>query len=220
MPSAARRPAPGTAIATRLSSPGADLPAIVDAVLRHPERIAELFEGLASGRAGVKYGSAKVLRLVSERSPELLYPHFDLFFRLFEGDNTFLRWGSTRILGNLACVDRDGKFEQVFGRYFAPVAEHEMIGAANVIAAAARIAVAKPHLADRIAREILKVERSVYKTPECRQVAIGHAIRSLECFFPLLGDRRAVFEFVARQLDSPRPATRRKAERFRKRWAG
>jgi len=177
-----------------------------------------LLEGLRSPSAGVKYGSAKSLRLLSEQSPDRLYPHFELFFGLFEGDNTILRWGSTRILGNLAAVDREGKLDAAFDRFFTPVLGREMIGAANVIAAAAQIALAKPQFADRISAEILKVERASYRTPECRNVAIGHALQSLDRFFPHVTQPGPVIEFVQRQLTNPRPATRRKAERFLKRW--
>jgi hypothetical protein len=95
----------------------------------------------------------------------------------------------------------------------------EMIGAANAIVAAANIALAKPHLADRIVKEILKVERASYQRPECRNVAIGHAIKSFDRCFRHVGNKRPVLAFVKRQLENPRPATRRKAERFLKRWA-
>ncbi len=181
--------------------------------------IPALMEDLKAEAARVKYGSAKVLRQISEESPELLYPRFDDFVQMFEGDNTILRWNATRILGNLAASDCGHKFEKIFERFFAPIMGHELIGAANVIVAAAQVAMAKPHLADRIAGEILKVEGAGYRTAECRNVAIGHAIRSLDQFFPQIRDRRPVLEFVARQLDNRRPATRHKAERFLKKRA-
>ena len=183
-----------------------------------PHHVDALLDGLRSDSPPVKYRSARSLRLLSQQSPALLYPHFDLFLKLFEGENTILRWNATRILGNLAVADVEGRMEKVFDRYFAPISGHEMIGAANVIVAAAQIAVAKPNLAGRIAREILKVEQAAYHTPECRNVAIGHAIKSFDRIFRLIEDGKPVLEFVARQLDNPRQATRRKAERFVKRW--
>ena len=194
------------------------MPVAAARAARTPERIGRLFERLESDKADVKYGAAKALRQISEERPEDLYPHFDDLLRLFEGENTILRWGATRILGNLAVADVEGRMEKVFDRYFAPISGHEMIGAANVIVAAAQIAVAKPNLAGRIAREILKVEQAAYHTPECRNVAIGHAIKSFDRIFRLIEDGKPVLEFVARQLDNPRQATRRKAERFVKRW--
>ena len=184
-----------------------------------PEQIDGLFEGLGSKTARVKYGAAKALKMVSEQAPDLLYPRWDTLVRLLENDNAFLRWGSTQILGNLAAVDHEDRFEPMLGRFLAPISGKEMIGAANAIAAAASIALAKPHLADRIVKEILKVERATYATPECRNVAIGHAIKSLDTLLGLVRNRRAVLAFVTRQLDNPRAATSKKAGTFLKRWA-
>jgi hypothetical protein len=184
-----------------------------------PEQIEGLFEALGSKTPRVKYGSAKVLRTVSEQAPDLLYPRWDSLVRLLENDNAFLRWGSTQILGNLAVVDREDRLELVFDRFFAPISGQEMVGAANTIAAAANIALAKPHWADRIVKEILKVERASYRKPECRNVAIGHAIKSFDKLLGHVKNRRPALAFVTRQLDNPRPATRKKAERFLKRWA-
>jgi hypothetical protein len=206
-------------IASQLSAPGANFPAIAAGVVRMPEGIDALFEGLGSKTARVKYGSAKVLKRVSEQAPELLYPWWDSFMRLLEDENAFLRWGAAQILGNLAAVDREDKLEAVLDRFFAPISGPEMIGAANAIAAGASMALAKPHLADRIAKEILKVERASYQRPECHNVAMGHAIKSFDRFFRHVKNQRSVVAFVTRQLDNPRPATRKKAERFLKRWA-
>ena len=77
---------------------------------------------------------------------------------------------------------------------------------------------AQPYLADKIARRILEVERATYATPECRNVAIGHAIASLDRLFPIIADKRAVQRFVSRQRNNTRPPTRKKAERFLRKW--
>jgi hypothetical protein len=206
-------------IATRLASPRADLDAVVGNALQKPEVLAQVLAALASESAPVRYRAARVLRQVSERAPALLYPHFDQFVRLFEGSNTIHRWNATLILGNLAPADHATRLDAILDRFFAPIRGNELIGAANVIVAASSIAKAKPHLAGRIAARILEVEHASYRTPECRNVAIGHAIRSLDRFFPSIPRRRQVLDFVSRQLDNPRPATRRKAAAFLKRWA-
>jgi len=181
-------------------------------------QIDELCDALADSSPRVKYGSAKALLRVSEEAPEALYPRFDFFARLLDGDNTILRWNATRILGNLAYADCQAKIEKLFDHFFAPIRGKEMIGAANTIQAAAAIALAQPHLAGRIAAEILKVGRARYATPECRNVAIGHAIQSLDRFFALIPDKKPVLAFVRRQRANPRSATCKKAELFLKKW--
>jgi hypothetical protein len=179
--------------------------------------IKDWLRGLDASEARVKYGSSKALRLASRQSPASLYPHFNRFASLLAGDNTILRWNATRTLGYLAAADCDGQLEKIFARFFAPIRGHEMIGAANTIAAGADIALAQPRLADRISRELLKVETATYATPECRNVAVGHAIRALGRFFGLLKRRAPVLAFIRRQLNNPRQATRRHAERFLRR---
>jgi hypothetical protein len=173
-----------------------------------------LVEGLESDRASVKYGCLKVLRIVSEKKPVVLYPHFDLFVDLLDSDNKFMQWGAIRILSNLASADRERKFRKIFRKYFKPVTGSVMVTAANVIGGAADIARAQPELTTRVVSEILKVEKARYRTAECRSVAIGHAIHSLDQFFGQIKAPRRVIQFVRRQRRNRRPATRRRAETF------
>jgi hypothetical protein len=105
----------------------------------------------------------------------------------------------------------------ILDRYFSPIVGPAMITAANVIRGGARIAQAKAHLADAIAEEVVKVARARYRTRECRNVAVGHAIVALGDFFCLRNHPGPTLDFVRRQLRNPRPATRKKAEPFLKR---
>lgn len=182
------------------------------------DRVQALCEGLASSQARIKYGSAKQLLRMSEENPGLLIPHFELFVRLLEGEARILRWNAARILAHLAGMDAEGRIDALLDRYLAPIGGGEMIAAANTIQGAADIALAKPYLADRLARAIVEVRDANYQRPECRQVAAGHAIRALDRFFPLVQRKEMVLAFVAAQLESPRPATRKKAERFIAKW--
>jgi hypothetical protein len=51
----------------------------------------------------------------------------------------------------------------------------------------------------------------------CRHVALGKVIEAFDLLFDQIEDKRPVINLVKRQLDSPRPATRKKAQRFVKR---
>jgi len=184
-------------------------------ILRNPRVwLPHVICGLNAERARVKFGCAKALRDCGERRPELLYPEFDYFVRQLRHRNKILQWEAARMLSFLASVDVQRKFDRIFRRYFAPIRGPEMITAATVIQSGARVAGAKPYLADRIAGEILKVERGRYQTPTCRDIAIGHAIAALSSCYWLLNDRGRVLRFVRRQTRNARPATRKKAQRF------
>lgn len=181
--------------------------------------IEDLVQALDAGKPCLRYRAAKALRQCSVEHPEQVYPYFRRFVELMDGDNTILRWSSQRILGDLAAADSDHRVEGVLDRLLAPIAGHEMIGASNAIAAAEHIALAQPHLAGRIAAEFLNVRRAHYATPECREVVIGHALRSLDRFLQHVPDRRPTLAFARKQLSSPRPAARRYAQRLLDHWS-
>ncbi len=184
--------------------------------IRTPRLIPDLLEGLNADKARIKYGCAKALRILSELRPDLLYPQFDFFVRLLDHENKIFQWDAAFVLSHLARTDAEDRFAALFSKYFSPISGPVMITAANVIQGGARIAQAKPHWADRVAAEVLKVGNARYQTPECQNVAIGHAILALGKLMPLLHDRTRAVRFVRKQTRNPRPATRKKAEKFLK----
>lgn len=186
-----------------------------------PDLVQAAIEGVGAPSGRARLGASKLLRDLSEQSPELICPHFDFFAALLSSPNHILKWNATLTLANLAAVDSEGRLDRILDAYLAPISGPNMIDAANAIRGAAVIALAKPHLAPGIAARILSVERASYATAECRHVAIGHAIRALDRIFDVAGRQRALLRFVKRQTENPRPATRAKAQRFlRKRSSG
>jgi hypothetical protein len=184
--------------------------------IRQPRLLPAIIDGLKADEARVKFGCAKALRLISEQRPDRLYPFFDFFVGLLDHENRILQWEAIFVLSHLARTDDHDKVAEVFDKYFSPIPGPVMITAANVIQGGARIAQAKPHLADRIAAEMLKVARARYQTAECRNVAIGHAIVALGAILPLLHHPAPAVAFVRKQMRNSRPATRKKAEHFLK----
>lgn len=201
-----------------IAAKGSDKEKIAGQVIQAPEWLEEIFEGLHSGKARIQYGCEKTLRIISGKRPEVLYPQFDLFAQMLEGKNSFLKWGSILTISNLACVDTENKFEKIFDKYFSPVLGPDLVTAANVITGAPKIALAKPRLTGEITKEILKVEKAKYKTAECRNVAIGRAIDSLDQFFHQIKERGPVIKFIKRQLKNSRKTVKKKAERFLKKY--
>lgn len=178
------------------------------------QSVEALIAGLEAEDPRAKYRCARELRDLSEKFPEQLYPHFDFVAALLDHENKILQWNAAIVLSHLASVDSKHKFDGLFEKYFSPIRGPVMITAANVMRGAARIARARPEWADRIASEVLRVAGARYDTPECRNVAIGHAIRACAELLDLLEDQTSVQRFVRRQLKNTRAATRKKAEQF------
>lgn len=182
-----------------------------------PRTTQALLKDLGSRDPERKYAASKALRNTSEQSPERLLPQLDQFAGMLSHENSFLRWDAMRIAGNLAAISDDATAERIVAQLAAVISGPQMVGAATAIASATSIALQKPHLADRIAREILNVRTAQYRTEECRNIAIGHAITALERLSGLLRDLTPALTFVREQLDNPRKATRNKAAKFLKR---
>jgi hypothetical protein len=205
-----------SALLEQIGQKGSDKEKIAQRVIGEPGLLADVLEGLSARQASVKFGCSKVLHIISQKKPAVLYPSFDFFVKLLNSDNTFLKCDAIFILANLAAVDSAHKFEAIFDRYFAPISGPTLMVAANIIGGAAKIALAKPALSDRIVHELLKVENAKYQTDECRNIALGQAIASFDEFFGQIGDKERVRQLARKQLGNTRKSTAQKAAQFLK----
>ncbi|MEI6632652.1 MAG: hypothetical protein WCP22_02405 [Chlamydiota bacterium] len=167
-----------------------------------------------------KFRTARNLIALSEKDPSALVPFFDDFRRLMGAENKIIKWSVYQIIANLACADRRGRIAAILDEYLAPIKGPAMVTAANAIRGGAKIAAAHEGLAPRIASAILGVERARYKTAECRNVAIGHAVTALESMGDDVKRPARVVAFVKRQTRNRRAGTRKKAEAFLMRIRG
>jgi hypothetical protein len=200
-----------------------DVGKIAREIRRKPEEIPVVLEGMRSAKGAAKFVCEKALRSVSESDPDLLYPYFTDFIRLLDHENSFVKWGAILTVSNLAAVDSEGKLERAFRKYYAPLGGPAMVAAANIVVGSVKIARSKPHLADRIAAEILKVESADFRmhgepSPECNAVACGQALDTFDAIYELIAKKKAVDSFMKRQCGSARPQVRRKAEKLVKKY--
>jgi len=187
---------------------------MAEMIAKYPDCIPDLLEGLSAEKGRVRFGCEKVLRHVSEKNPELVYPYFDEFVKMLDCGNNVLKWGAIITIANLASVDSKKKFDKIFSKYYSPISGPVLITAANVIGSSVKIALAKPRLVEKITKEILKVEKAKYKTTECRRIACGHAIKSFDQFFHKIKNKEPVVKFVKKQLKNKRAAVQKKAAKF------
>ncbi len=176
-----------------------------------------VLKGTSSLKAAVRYGCAKVLMDMSEKYPEILYPYFDDFIVFLKSKYRILTWNAMAIIANLTGVDRNHKFEAIFDQYYGFLNDEYMVTVANVVGNSAKIALAKPHLVQRITGELLKVENirlTPHLTAECKRVIIEHTIKSLDVFFEKIEAKEQVLSFARRHLRSTRTSLRKEAGSF------
>ena len=179
--------------------------------------LSEVLHGIYSPKAAVRYGCAKALLDLSEKHPEELYPHMQVFIDLLRSKYRILTWNALAIIANLTKVDNDRKFDAIFNEYYTLLNNEYMVTVANVVRNSAEIALAKPYLSPKITDELLKVEKialSPHLTEECRRVIIEQVIKSFDKFFEKIEAKEQVISFVKRQLNSSRTSLRRESQRF------
>ncbi len=176
-----------------------------------------------SDKPDIKYKCAKQAIEISQSSPQQLYPDFDFFPQFLDGENKILKWTALRVIGSLSAADSQNKVDQLMPRLLDALEDESMITAANAIGALAEIAKNKPQFQDKILKSLLNVEKCVYYSkgkvsPECRNVAIGHVLDSLDKLGPPVFDRREVQNFLKRQTKNTRPKVSQKAEILLKKY--
>jgi hypothetical protein len=184
----------------------------------------KILDGVASSRATTRYSCAKVLKDLSEEYPEELYQHMNSFIELLDSKYRILTWNAMAIIANLSKVDKDGKFDAIFSKYYSFLNDDYMVTVANVVGNSSKIALAKPYLIPKITDDLLKVE-NISTTPrlteECARVIAEKAIKSFSLFFDKIQDKKSqqkVLSFVERQLDSSRMTLRKAANNFLDKW--
>jgi hypothetical protein len=182
-----------------------------------------LLKGTGSPKAAVRYSCAKVLMDLSEEHPQELYPYMDAIVELLDSKYRILTWNAMAIIANLAAVDREQKLNAILDKYFGFLNSEYMVTVANTVGNSGKIALAKPELIPRITAELLKVEAvslSPHLTEECKWVIAEKTVGTFDLFFDKIEDKekKKVFAFVERQLNSSRKTLRAKAADFLKKW--
>ena len=176
--------------------------------------LAYVLEGLSGKLPRVKFGCSKALLLLSEKHPEILRGSIDAIAALLDSENQILKWNATAIMGNLAANDTEGRVRSRLKKICGFLDGGELITANTAMAALGKMALAFPEERNRIVRRLIGVERGVFETEECRNIAIGKAILALEMFGSPANPDKPVIDFVSRQTCNSRTATAKKAKAF------
>lgn len=208
-----------TGVSNELAKKDADVEGIIGQVMRNPTLVDELISGISSPTARVRFVSAKILRLLSERNPQSLYPSMDFFVDLLNSGNTILKWTALDIVANLTAVDSKNRFDKtLFQKYCGFLHEGNLVTAAHVVDNLGKIAHSKPQFQKEITKQLLNVEEVPLPTKECQNILIGKTISALNDYFSETNDKDNVISFVRQYLKNSRNATKVKAEKFLTKW--
>ncbi|MBM3709869.1 MAG: hypothetical protein FJW61_05560 [Actinobacteria bacterium] len=176
-------------------------------------------QDLSSDKAKIKYSCANQAIAISQNRPEDLYDDFDFFTGLLGSDNNILKWTAIKVIGNLSKVDDKKKVDRILPSLIALLFNKSMITAANTVGALSEIAINRPEYTEEIINALLKVERANYYnkgkiSPECRNVAIGHVIKSFKKLGREVYCRKDVQAFLKRQTQNTRSKVKELSEKL------
>ncbi len=195
----------------------------VDEVIQEPEIISVLIEIIKKDKGSVKFYCEKIVRIISERRPILVYPYFDDVASLIDSQNNFIKLGVIITLSNLISVDNENKFKSIYEKYFSLINSDSMITAGNVVKNAWKIVMKNPGWEDDITKRLLSLSANTYlnkgePSPECKNIIFGDAIDCFNQYYEMSGNKEEIIEFVTNQRNNPRKQVAKKAESFLKRY--
>ena len=155
-----------------LSRRGSSPARVASSIMQSPALVKYVVDGLLSDTATIRFNSSKVMLAAAQKAPEAVRPHLRSILALLDSENKTLQSAAIRTLGYLARVDSRGQITRTLDKLLALVPGPDLMVASNAIEGAARIARAKPHVADRVVPALLSVESGRYKSSECRNIAI------------------------------------------------
>jgi hypothetical protein len=179
--------------------------------------LVEVMEGLHSDNPKIKYKCGKALMILSKENPKVIYPKWDGFVMLLKSDNTFIKSIGITIIANLTRVDTKNKFDKIFNRYYELLDDDSMITASNIAGLSGVIAQAKPKLQIKITNRLMSVDKT-HHSLECKNIIKGKVILSFDEYFEETKNKKKILGFVKGELKNSRPATKKKAEKFVKKW--
>jgi hypothetical protein len=179
-----------------------------------------VFLGLSSSLPRVKFGCSKLLVLLSEADPEILYDKIDAVIELLKSENQILKWNAISILGNMARIDRDDRIKGLLPYLYKLLSSGELVTTNHAIAALGKIARNFPDKQKTAVSKLLAIEHGQFETGECKNIAIGKVVLALQMFIDPTHAGKAVLSFVERQTKNRRPATASKARSFLRKITG
>jgi hypothetical protein len=192
-------------------------PAIyAEKIFDNPNLIPQYLDGLSSKNETYRYNCFKVLNIVSEKKPALLYSHWDFFENHLRSKNNYHKIAAVIIIANLTFVDNEERFENLFDDFYINLQSEKTITPIYVIKSSWKIVNSKPHLEKKITDILLDIEKiHAGKQIELVKSAV---IESFSNFFNNSKNKDKIINFVKKQLDSESPKTRKTAKDFLKKY--
>ena len=190
---------------------------LINKATEDPKILAELINNLVAKAETIRYNSHRVLLIISQNEPEILYPHWDFFADLLKSQNNFHKVIGIQILANLARIDTQNKFEEIFDAYCNLLDAKSVMTAGYLAANVGTIAKVKPNLRDKLTNVLLSIDKTHHEISR-KDLIKAYVIESFNEYFNEIENKEEIIKFIKAQLNSKSPKTRKAAEKFLKKY--
>jgi len=188
----------------------------VKKILNDKKILEDLFEGVLSKKDEIRFNSHKVLTIISEKHPELIYSKWSFFEELLSSENNYHKFIGLNIIANLTKYDTEKKFEKIFDKYYNMLSDNSTMIVGHVTAKSGRIAKAKPNLQPKITEKLLNID-TIHKGKQIELVK-AYVIDAFDEYVNEVKNKKEIMEFIKKQVNSESPKTRKKAKDFMEKW--
>lgn len=185
-------------------------------IIENTDLIHQYLDGLISKNETYRYNCFKVLNIVSEKKPDVLYPYWDFFINHLRSENDYHKMSAVLIIANLTSVDTENRFEKVFNEFYKNLKSKKTIVPIYIVKSSGKIANFKPHLEEKITDLLLDIE-NIHPGKQIELVK-SSVIESFSEFYENSQKKDKILCFVKNQLDSDSPKTRKTAKEFLNKW--
>jgi len=185
-------------------------------IINKPELIKQYLDGLLSKDETYRYNCFKVLHIVSEKNPDLLYPYWDFFENHLRSKNNYHKMSAVLIIASLTSVDKEKKFEGLFDEFYDYLKSDKTITSIYIVKSSGKIARCKPRLNEKITKLLLNIEK-IHPGKQIELVKSA-VIESFSEYFELIENKKEVTDFFKKQGSSSSPKTRIIAKDFLKKY--
>jgi len=200
-----------------LNDKNADIRGLAERAVKDKNLFKEFIDGLAVKNETYRYNCSKILNIVSEDHPDLIYPYWANLVNLITSPNSLHKMCAVYLLSRIINTDKEHKFNQIFDIYFSLLNDKHISVAYYVTVAAGRIAKARPDLQTRITQKLLKFS-GPGKNHVSNEMVKSAIIESFDGYYETSADKEKIMNYVKDQVVSDSPKTKKAAKAFVRKW--
>lgn len=94
-----------------------DLHGVVKKAAKDKDLVAQLLKGMLAKKCPLRFNCFKVLMVLADKHPEMLFSHWDALVKRLNSKNTYWQYQAIYLIAALSQSDKEGRFEKIFDQY-------------------------------------------------------------------------------------------------------